>query len=245
MRLRGFGWALGILAVTAWPCPALAAANVVARDAGATMERVAEGVYAILHEDATDSWPHGNTGVVVGSESVLVIDSCYLPSRARGDIALIRSVTPKPVKYLVFTHWHFDHNNGTVAYRDAFPGLVIVSERETRGYIDLNSNWWARMSTAASSTRRADLAKLDERLRAGKDEGGQPLSADARARLETAVKQRTSELEELSTLEVVRPTLVFEREITLSVGGRRVLIQDRGRANSPHDVTIYLPEDRI
>lgn len=34
-------------------------------DAGARMERVADGVYAIIHDDATDEWPHGNTGVIV------------------------------------------------------------------------------------------------------------------------------------------------------------------------------------
>src|ERR1700757_4550064 len=64
-----------------------------ARDAGARMERVAENVYAIIHDDATDEWPHGNTGVVVTDAGVLVIDATYLPSRARADIALIRSVT--------------------------------------------------------------------------------------------------------------------------------------------------------
>ena len=29
------------------------------------MERVAEGVYVIIHDNATDEWPHGNTGVIV------------------------------------------------------------------------------------------------------------------------------------------------------------------------------------
>ena len=64
-----------------------------AKDAGARIERVADGVYAIVHDDATDQWPHGNTGVVVTDEGVLVVDATYLPSRARADIALIRTVT--------------------------------------------------------------------------------------------------------------------------------------------------------
>ena len=83
-----------------------------AKDAGARLERVADGVYVIVHDDATDQWPHGNTGVVVTDEGVLVVDATYLPSRARADIALIRTVTKQPVRYLVYTHWHFDHNNG-------------------------------------------------------------------------------------------------------------------------------------
>ena len=60
------------------------------RDSTARVERLADGVYAIIHDDATDQWPHSNTGVVVYDDGVLVVDATYLPSRARADIALIR-----------------------------------------------------------------------------------------------------------------------------------------------------------
>src|SRR4029453_3733030 len=96
------------------------------RAGGARMERVADGVYVIIHDNATDEWPHGNTGVIVGQDAVAVIDATYLPSRARADIALIRRVTPKPVRYLIYTHWHFDHNNGGIAYRGGFPELALL-----------------------------------------------------------------------------------------------------------------------
>ena len=35
-------------------------------DSSARMERVAEGVYAIVHADATEDWPHSNVGVIIG-----------------------------------------------------------------------------------------------------------------------------------------------------------------------------------
>jgi hypothetical protein len=41
-------------------------------DAGARVEQVADNVYVILHDDATDEWPHGNTGVIVGRSGVFV-----------------------------------------------------------------------------------------------------------------------------------------------------------------------------
>lgn len=214
-------------------------------DDGARMERVADGVYAIMHDDATDAWPHGNTGVIVTREGVVVIDSTYLPSRARADIALIRKVTDKPVRYLVMTHWHFDHNNGNSAYRDAFPEVTIVSERLTRGYIELNNTWWPRMSTAPMSERRASMGKLEVQLATGKDPDGKDLTAADKTKIEKYVRQRRSEMEELSTLRAVAPDLVFDNELTLDLGGRRIELRDRGRANSPHDVTIYLPQDRI
>lgn len=237
-------WA-GALALALVARAPVAAAQVEARDAGARLERVGDGVYVIIHDDATDDWPHGNTGVVVGDDGVLVVDATYLPSRARADIALIRSVTAKPVRYLVYTHWHFDHNNGGIAYKQAFPGVTVVSERENAGYIALNGTWWAKMSVAPGSPRQASLAVLETELSSGRDTAGAPLAAEARVRLTKAVRQRKSEMAELATLEVVPPNLLFDGALTLWLGKRRIDLVDRGRANSPHDVTVWLPDDRI
>ena len=212
--------------------------SVVWRDETARMQQLAEGVFAILHDDATDEWPHGNTGVVVGKAGVLVVDSCYLPSRAKADIALIRQVTDKPVRYLVFTHWHFDHNNGTVAYKEAYPALTVVSERETARFIDLNGTWWSRMNAASGSEKRQGLADKEAQLAQTSDEA-------ARRALKLTIRQRKGELEELESLEVIPPDLLFDRELSLDLGGRRVELRDWGRANSPHDVTVYLPDDKI
>ena len=221
------------------------AARAQARDTGARLERVADSVYVILHDDATDQWPHGNTGVIVTPDGVLVVDATYLPSRARADIALIRTVTDRPVRYLVYTHWHFDHNNGAIAYRDSFPAVTIVSERQTRDYIALNSTWWARMSTAPASARRASLAALQQEFTAGRDSTGRGLTAEEKRKDAKAIEQRQNELAELASLRVVTPDLVFDEELTLWLGGRRIELRDRGRANSPHDVTIYLPKDSV
>ena len=102
------------------------------------------------------------------------------------------------------------------------------------------------MSTAPGSARRAELAALEQQLATGKDSAGMPLPAEVRQRLPLTVRQRRNELAELASLRVITPNLVFDRELTLDLGGgRRVVLEDRGRANSPHDVTIYLPAERI
>ena len=46
------------------------------------------------------------------------------------------------------THWHFDHNNGGVAYRDAFPGVTLIAERKTARWIELNQSYWKALSNA-------------------------------------------------------------------------------------------------
>jgi len=214
-------------------------------DATARVEKLADGVYVILHDDATEAWPHGNTGVVIGENGVLVVDSCYLPSRARGDIALIRKLTDRPVRWLVYTHWHFDHNNGGIAYRDAFPGVSIVSERETARFIEINGIWWSRMQSVPGSSHLQEIQKLEQQLSQGRDEKGASLTAETRRGLEKHLQQRRNEAAELASLKIVTPDLLFDHELALTVGRRRVELRDRGRGNSPHDVTIYLPEDRV
>ena len=226
--------------------PAAAAAQTaLPRDSTARVERLAQGVYAIIHDDATDQWPHGNTGVVVSDDGVLVVDATYLPSRARADIALIRRLTDRPVRYLVNTHWHMDHTHGNEAYRDAFPGVIIVSERRTREFSALNTRYWSRFSTAPDSPRRQAIGDLEAELARGTDSTGQAHTPEARRKLETTIRQRQAELDELAKVRVVVADQVFDGAVTLWLGGRRVELVDHGRANSPHDVTVYLPKERI
>jgi cyclase len=198
------------------------------RDEGARIERVADDVYVIVHDDASDEWPHANTGIVVGDRGVLVIDTPYLPSRTRADIALLRELTPLPVTHLVYTHWHMDHNNGAADYKRAFPQLVIVSEANTARWAPLNQRWYARMSSAPDSARRKAIDEM--RGDAGK------------ARI---VAQRDAELVELAALEIVVPDLRFEGTLSLPFEDAAVELVDRGPGNSPHDVTVWLPRQRV
>src|SRR5919204_6168069 len=110
-----------------------------------TVTQLAEGIYEIRHPDAPDSFPQSNTTVVIGDRDVLVVDSRYLPSTAREDIAQIRKWTSKPLRYLVNTHWHFDHTMGNRAYANAFPAISIIAQAETRRHMaGYNPAWFDR-----------------------------------------------------------------------------------------------------
>lgn len=216
-----------------------------AHDAGARMERVADGVYAIVHQDATEEWVHGNTGVIIGDDGVLVVDATYLPSRARADIALIRTVTDKPVRYLVLTHLHRDHNGGASAYRDAFPDVHVVSGADTRELISINRAATARADAAPNSRLRAKLAALETRLASGTDSTGRALTPASKAALERNVRERRVEMEDLSALRVVVPDVTVPHELNVYLGNKRIEIRNRGRAHSPDDVTVYVPAERV
>ena len=221
------------------------AASAQAHDAGARMERLADGVYAIIHDRATEEWVNGNSGVVVGDNGVLVVDATYLPSRARADIALIRTVTDRPVRYLVITHLHRDHSGGASAYRDAFPGVSVVSGADTREFIAINRAAAARESAAPNSPLRAKLASLEAQLASGLDSAGEPFAAAQRSALERNVRERRVELDDLSSLRVITPDVAVPHELDVFLGNKRIEIRNRGRTHSPDDVTVYVPADRV
>jgi glyoxylase-like metal-dependent hydrolase (beta-lactamase superfamily II) len=58
-----------------------------------------------------------NTGVIVGDDSVMVIDAQATPLLAREVIRRIRRVTSKPIKYVVLSHYHAVRVLGASAYR--------------------------------------------------------------------------------------------------------------------------------
>ena len=223
-----------------------------ASDATARMEKLGDGVYAILHDHATldwpsetMQWPHSNVGVIVGDDGVLVVDSDYLPSRARADIALIRTVTDKPVKYLVNTHWHGDHTHGNGVYRAKFPNLTIVGARANRVFIAVNQARYPKQLARPTSAQHKTLAVLEPILASGRDTSGRMLTAGERKRLGAIVDQLHNEIVEIAKVEVAPPTVLFDGDLELYLGKRHIVLHDWGRGNSPADVTAYVPDAEV
>src|SRR3954466_3182929 len=82
-----------------------------------------------------------NTGVVIGDESVMVIDTQATPVMAQDVVRRIREVTDKPIEYVVLTHYHAVRVLGASGYRPRH----IVASRDTydliaeRGEADMKS----------------------------------------------------------------------------------------------------------
>ena len=57
-----------------------------------------------------------NTGVIIGDDSVMIVDAQATPRLANKVIEKVRSVTDKPIKYVVLTHYHAVRVLGASAY---------------------------------------------------------------------------------------------------------------------------------
>lgn len=75
-----------------------------------TFSELARGVYAYTAEGDP------NTGIIVGDDGVMVIDTQATPDMAQDVIARVREVTDKPVKYVVLSHYHAVRVLGASAY---------------------------------------------------------------------------------------------------------------------------------
>ncbi len=207
--------------------------------------RLADGVYMIRHADPTDDFPDGNTTVIIGAKDVLVIDSCYLPSSAREDIAQIRRWTDKPVRYVLNTHWHNDHNGGNAAYLEAFPEAAIVAHAETRAMMMARIPSYVARYTAEDSVfgrQRADLARM---VATATDASGKALSAAqvAEAARSLALKKRA--VDEFKAYVFAPPSLTFDHELVVDLGNREVQLKFLGRGNTGGDVVAHLPAEKI
>ena len=68
-----------------------------------------------------------NTGVIVGDDAVMVIDTQATPVMAQDVIRHIRTVTDKPIKYVVLSHYHAVRVLGASAYKPQH----IIASRDT------------------------------------------------------------------------------------------------------------------
>jgi len=99
------------------------------------LKEVGPGVYAAI--DGPDHKAGSNAGFVIGDDGVLVVDAFFNQDAARALVSEIRRLTPKPIRYVVNTHYHADHTGGDQALRDA--GAIIIAHRNVRGWLRVNN----------------------------------------------------------------------------------------------------------
>lgn len=86
-----------------------------------TFEELAEGLYAYTAEGDP------NSGIIVGDDSVMVVDTQATPVMAQGVIDRIRSVTDKPIDYVTLSHYHAVRVLGASAYG----ARQVIASRDT------------------------------------------------------------------------------------------------------------------
>ena len=93
------------------------------------VERIAPGVAVLFGAG-------GNIGLSYGEDGNVLIDDQFAPLVPKIDAA-VKSVDPDPVRFVINTHWHYDHTGGNEAYGKA--GAVIVAHDNVRQRMSIES----------------------------------------------------------------------------------------------------------
>ncbi len=195
---------------------------------------VVDGVYAAIAKEQYKV--NCNAGIVLLEAGVLVVDTHSKPSAARALIAQIKTVTDKPVKYVVNSHFHWDHYQGNQAYPSSWPrGVDIISSEATRESIEHRGIPRVKHEIATMPGEieklKADLAKATE--------------AKQKHEIEENLRQAEAYLDELKIIQVTLPNLTFDRSLIIHDKARTVEILWLGKAHTDGDIFVYLPKEKF
>ncbi len=225
---RRFACLCVVLAILSFAVPAFAEEPLF------DLNEVADGVYIALAR-----LKHGvisNAAVIILEDGVLIVDTHSRPSTAYSLIDQIKTVTDKPVRWVVNTHFHADHFRGNAAYLQTYPqGLEIISSESARQSI-LNRGL---------PRIKADISRQNKRIESVKRELADTTDPDRQDELKQNISQSEQYREELKDMLPAVPTMTFENSLTLYDKDRVIQLLFLGNAHTDNDIIVYLPKEKV
>ncbi len=201
-------------------------------DARFDIKKVADGVYAAVAAPAYKV--NCNTAIIENDDGVMIVDTHSKPSAARVIVEKLRDITRKPVRYVVNTHFHWDHWHGNEVYPATYPDAEIVTNQITREAMVMKG-----LKRIQDHVRQVpgEIAKLKADL--------QVASPSQRTKLEADLRLAEAYLAEVKALRPALPTIAFEQAMKLYRRDREIHLLHLGRAHTAGDVFVYLPREKV
>ncbi len=216
----------------AWSAPVHGA--VVVREPWGRLERVADGVWALISDPlGGDRTTLANGGIIAGRNGVMAIEGLFTSHGARWMASQVRQLTGRWPTHVVLTHYHADHANGVDGFRaEGFPTQVLV-RAETRDQV-LTKNTPLVDSRTAALRDATMLSATSETL---VDLGGR------RVRIVPRAGHTSSDV----SIELDDPSLVFTGDLVWNgmipnyVDALPTELARQVRALTRDRTTIYVP----
>ncbi|HEV3333303.1 MAG TPA: MBL fold metallo-hydrolase [Bryobacteraceae bacterium] len=193
-------------------------------------ERVAEGVYY-----ATGGGGSNNV-VIVNDADVMLVDDGTTPAAARAFVEDVKLITSKPVRYVVNTHFHYDHTDGNSVFP---PDVDIIGHEYVRTAIStfnvLNREPY---TTSQGTAVPARIETLRKQIVQEKDAG-------KKATLETQLAAAQRTLEDLKEIKPTPPNVTYSSRLIFHKGQREIQLLFLGRGHTGGDTVVFLPRERI
>jgi len=195
-----------------------------------TKTEIAPGIFLFTTPAYGDVGLDGNSIAILSRDGVLVFDTNGTLAASALVLAEIGTLTDQPVRWIVNSHWHWDHWYGTETYLRAFPDVRIVSHEKNRELM---------MGPALAFNRPFMEQQLPAYLQdMEKRAAGTPA-------LKPLLDEDTAFLEQKKNVHLVFPNVTFTDRLVIELGERHIEVLNYGRGVTPGDTFVYLPKEKI
>jgi cyclase len=191
-----------------------------------TLIKVTENVYEITGFV-------GNVSFLVTTDGVLLVDAGNNPEAGEKILKYISSVTNKPLRYIVATHYHNDHTGGL----SAFPKSAVIIG-QTNIIHDLNKEETRNQQTLQELIKKTDSLKLTIEIL--KD------SNDIKfKKADSLLKASNKEVDRLKRAITIYPTGLVDSLKTLLLGSDTIQLIYPGKAHTDGDLVVYIKSKKV
>ena len=199
-----------------------------------TIEKVADGVFAALAKPA--ALTNSNAAIFVLSRDVLVVDAHSKPSAAASMIAQIKKeVTDKPVRYLVNSHFHWDHTQGDVAYKSANAKVEIIASDTTKQLMTQLQR--DRLKESLDSVPGM-IDTLKQRLSRAKTQQDRDWAIEQ-------LRQLAAYQQEMKSYPLELPTVTFAKTHVIKDVTGDLELAFNGKAHTAGDIQVFSPTKKV
>src|SRR5215510_16597044 len=199
-----------------------------------TIERVAEGVFAALAKP--QALTNSNAAIFVLDRDVLVVDAHSKPSAAAALLAQIKKeVTEKPVRYLVNSHFHWDHTQGDAAYKAASANVQIITSDATKEL----------MTQLQRDRLKESLESVPGLIDAVRSRLSRATTAQEREWCNDQLRQLTAYQEEMKSYPLELPTMTFAKTYLIKDRSGDLQLAFNGKAHTAGDVQVFSPTKKV
>ena len=155
-------------------------------------EKIVDGIY---YATASGTMIVGaNSPVIVNDTEAIVIDSETSPAAGRALVEDIKVFSDKPVKYVIDTHYHFDHLFGNQIFG---PDVQVIGHDHTRVRLQTNT---LQQFTFLNSVNPMRVETLRQRIASEKD-------AQQKATLEQQLQNTLAYFEQVKEVKQTPPNI--------------------------------------
>jgi cyclase len=198
------------------------------------IEKVGDGVYAALARP--QALTNCNAVIFENARDVLVVDTHSKPSAVASLVAQFRrDITTKPIRYIVNTHFHWDHTQGTPAYKRIAPHADVLASTATRRL--LFENGAARLKDSLEEARKS--------LEGYKEELGSAKSESEKSYYQNMARQTAAYLQEMQDYSPELPNVTFDHTLVIHDQAHELHLAFRGRGHTGGDIVVFCPQKKI